>query len=110
MARKAKQPPDPLCEHGMSMRASICGVYDLSPGELETLWSPAQTADLIAALDEILWAGSATTTGAGGQVKVNPLVQALADQRRLLDIVIPASGCRSASSGISSTASATACA
>jgi hypothetical protein len=70
------------------MWASIVSLYDLSPGEIETLWQAAQTADLIAALDEILWAGKATTTGAGGQVKVNPLVQSIADQRRLLDGLI----------------------
>jgi hypothetical protein len=44
-------------------------LYDLSPGELELLWQAAQTADLIAALDEILWRSHATVTGATGQVK-----------------------------------------
>jgi hypothetical protein len=50
----------------MRMWASICAVYDLSPGELATLWSAAQTADLIAATDEILW---------------SPVAQAAAQQR-----------------------------
>jgi hypothetical protein len=88
MVRKTQPPPGPLGEHGSRMWTGICRVYDLSPGELETLWQAAQTADLIAALDEILWAGSATTTGAQGQVKLSPLIAALADQRRLLDGLI----------------------
>ncbi len=82
---KRPQPPGPLMEHGLRLWRSIVPLYDLSPAEMEVLWQCAQTADLIQALSEILWAGNATVTGSGGQLKAHPLVASIADQRRVLD-------------------------
>jgi hypothetical protein len=63
ITRKVRQPPGPLGEHGSRLRASIISLYDLSPGEHQLLWQAAQTADLVAALDEVLWSAGATVRG-----------------------------------------------
>jgi hypothetical protein len=85
MTGKVRQPPEPLGTQGERLWASIVSLYELSPGENWTLFQACKTSDLIAALEDELYDGPATVTGASGQVKAHPLIAAVTEQRRLLD-------------------------
>jgi hypothetical protein len=87
-AKRDVPPPGALLNDGLWLWRSIVSLYGLSPSELETLWQACQTADLIAALSDVLWSGGATVKGSAGQLKVSPLIPALSDQRRLMDSLL----------------------
>jgi hypothetical protein len=70
---------------GRRLWDEVTAVYELAPAEAETLRQAAVTVDLIACLDEALFAQPAMIAGSVGQLKVNPLIATIADQRRLLD-------------------------
>jgi hypothetical protein len=60
----------------------------LNPVELLTLEQCARQADLISRLDAELAEAPVVTEGSMGQVRVNPLVAAVAEARRTLDTVM----------------------
>lgn len=84
MRRKPAAPGD-LGPIGRKLWNSVVAVYDLAPAEVETLRQAARTCDLIWALSGELLDQPAMIRGSVGQMKLNPIVAAVADQRRLLD-------------------------
>ena len=71
---------------------SITGSYELSPAELAILHEACRTSDLLYLMEHELLAGQARlmVAGAAGQLRVNPLVAQIGEQRRVLASLIQA--------------------
>ena len=77
--------PEGLNQAGKALWTAMTGAYELAPHEAELLRHACRVTDLIGAMDAAIAADGLTAEGSMGQVVRNPLLQAQADQRRLLD-------------------------
>ena len=79
------KPPLSLDEPGRALWRAVTGAYELAPHEAELLRQACRVADLIARLDAALMDSEVIVEGHAGQPRAHPLIQASADQRRVLD-------------------------
>jgi hypothetical protein len=87
-ARRKPWWPVVLGPAGQQLWHEVTRAYELAPGERETLRQAAQTADIIEWTTRELMGQSMTVPGSMGQDRANPLLAALADQRRVLDTLL----------------------
>lgn len=83
----ARAPRD-LDSAGRALWRSVLAEYDLSPAETETLRQACRVSDLLARIDSELTGADVAVAGSMGQVRSHPLLQASADQRRVLDSLL----------------------
>lgn len=81
-------PPAGLGAAGRRLWRAVTGDYDLTVPETELLRQAAQVMDLIARLEAELAGDDIVVAGSRGQPAVNPLVDRLTAQRRLLESLI----------------------
>jgi hypothetical protein len=77
--------PQSLDQAGRTLWRAVTGVYDLSPAEVELLRQACRVADQLARIDAVLLDSDVVVEGYAGQPRAHPLLQASADQRRVLD-------------------------
>ena len=77
--------PQSLDEAGKTLWRAVTGAYDLAPHEAELLRQACRVADNLARIDAALLDSDVVVEGYKGQPRANPLLQASADQRRVLD-------------------------
>ena len=77
--------PQSLDQAGRTLWRAITGTYDLAPHEAELLRQACRVADTIARIDAALMDSDVVVEGYSGQPRSHPLLQAGADQRRVLD-------------------------
>ena len=63
----------------------MTGAYELAPHEAELLRQACRVADQLARIDALLMDSELVVEGYAGQPRAHPLLQASADQRRVLD-------------------------
>ena len=69
---------------GHAVWAELAEVYDFAPGEAAIAVEICRTVDLLARLDSDLERSKLLVGGSRGQVRPNPLLAVVADQRRVL--------------------------
>jgi hypothetical protein len=79
------RPPQSLDEAGRALWRSIADAYELAPHELELLRQACRVTDHLARIDAALMDSDVVVEGYSGQSRSHPLLQASADQRRVLD-------------------------
>jgi hypothetical protein len=79
--------PEGLNRSGTALWRGVMRNYELSPSEVVTLEQCCRQADLIARLDTELAGSPVVVEGSMGQPKTHPLVAAVAEARRTLDIL-----------------------
>jgi len=79
------RPPQSLDQAGRSLWRSVIGAYVLAPHEAELLRQACRVADNLARIDAVLMDEELVVSGHAGQPRAHPLLQASADQRRVLD-------------------------
>jgi hypothetical protein len=77
--------PEGLDGPGLALWRAVTGAYELAPHEEELLRQACRVTDLIAAMDAVVAVEGLMSEGSMGQSVRHPLLQAAADQRRLLD-------------------------
>jgi hypothetical protein len=77
--------PQSLGEAGKVLWRAISGAYELSPAEAELLRQACRVTDNLARIDAALMDSDVVVEGYSGQPRAHPLLQASADQRRVLD-------------------------
>jgi hypothetical protein len=77
--------PEGLAGPGLALWRAVTGAYDLAPHEAELLRHACHVSDLIGEIDVALARDGLISEGQMGQPVRHPLLQASADQRRLLD-------------------------
>jgi hypothetical protein len=77
--------PQSLGEAGRALWRAITGAYELSPAETELLRQACRVTDHLARIDAALMDSDVVVEGYSGQPRSHPLLQASADQRRVLD-------------------------
>lgn len=77
--------PQSLDQAGRSLWRAVTLAYELSPAELELLRQACRVTDTLARIDVVLMDSDLTVEGSQGQIRGHPLLQASADQRRVLD-------------------------
>jgi hypothetical protein len=82
--------PDGLGQAGRRFWRAVTGVYELSPGEIESLRQAARVVDLLERIDAQLVAEDLTVVGSVGQQKAHPLLASAAEQRRVLEQLLNA--------------------
>lgn len=84
----AQQKPSGLGKPGSALWAGITKDYTLRVDELLQLESACRVADTIGLLDAELRGASLTVTGSMGQVRDNPLLAEVRQQRKLLSALL----------------------
>ena len=79
------RPPQSLGQAGRTLWRAILGAYELAPHEAELLRQACRVADNLARIDAALMDSDVVVEGYSGQPRSHPLLQASADQRRVLD-------------------------
>lgn len=79
------RPPASLDQAGKALWRAVTGAYDLAPHEAELLRQACRVADQLARIDAALLDADVVVEGYSGQPRAHPLLQASADQRRVLD-------------------------
>lgn len=77
--------PQSLDQAGRTLWRAVTGVYELAPHEAELLRQACRVADNLARIDAALMDSDVVVEGYAGQPRSHPLLQASADQRRVLD-------------------------
>lgn len=77
--------PGSLDQAGKTLWRAVTGAYALSPAELELLRQACRVTDNLARIDAALADSDVVVEGYNGQPRAHPLLQASADQRRVLD-------------------------
>jgi hypothetical protein len=77
--------PESLDQAGKTLWQAITGTYELAPAELELLRQACRVADHLARIDAALMDSDVIVEGYAGQPRSHPLLQASAEQRRVLD-------------------------
>jgi hypothetical protein len=77
--------PAGLSEPGHRFWREITRVYELAPGEVETLRQCCRLVDLIDTADTQLTDEGLTVAGSRGQPRAHPLLEAVDEMRRTLD-------------------------
>ncbi len=77
--------PQSLDQAGRTLWRAVTGAYDLAPHEAELLRQACRVADNLARIDAVLMDSEPVVEGYSGQPRAHPLLQASADQRRVLD-------------------------
>jgi hypothetical protein len=85
MARKPR-PPE-LGPAGLRLWREVTSAYELAPAEVETLRQLCHTADLCSWLQRQVESEPLTVPGSTGQMTAHPLLSALADQRRTMELL-----------------------
>ena len=80
--------PQSLDQAGKTLWRSVTGAYELNPAEVELLRQACRVVDNIARIDAALADSEVIVEGYNGQPRAHPLLQASADQRRVLDGLI----------------------
>ena len=79
------RPPQSLDQAGRALWRAVTGAYELAPHEAELLRQACRVADNLAKIDAVLMDSEPVVEGYSGQPRAHPLLQASADQRRVLD-------------------------
>src|SRR5690242_7939535 len=79
------RPPQSLDAAGRALWRAVAGAYELAPHELELLRQACRVTDHLARIDAALMDSDVVVEGYSGQPRSHPLLQASADQRRVLD-------------------------
>ena len=79
------RPPQSLDQAGRALWRAVTGAYELAPAEVELLRQACRVADNLARIDAALADSDVVVEGYSGQPRAHPLLQASADQRRVLD-------------------------
>ena len=77
--------PQSLDGPGRALWRAITGAYELNPAEAELLRQACRVTDQLARIDAALLDSEVVVEGYNGQPRAHPLLQASADQRRVLD-------------------------
>src|ERR1039457_2382773 len=77
--------PDGLGAQGKTLWRTVTAVYSLAPHEAELLRQACRVRDHLARMDVALLDSDVEVEGYKGQPRAHPLLQASADQRRVLD-------------------------
>jgi phage terminase small subunit len=79
--------PAKLKASGKSLWREMTATYQFSPSELATLRQACFTVDLIDDINAELAKDGLTVIGSTGQLRANPLIAAISDNRRTLEIL-----------------------